>query len=663
MNFFEHQDRAHQNTRRLGWLYLLSLVCIVGVIHLALWLVYRLILKGNVSLLSPGMFLSVAVPTLLVIGSGTLFKLIRLRRGGAAVAEELGGRLVKPEQATAQEKQLLNIVAEMAIASGIPAPQVFVLDRETSINAFAAGNSPQTAAIGVTRGCLETLNRDELQGVIGHEFSHILNGDMRLNMKLIGLLHGIVLIYILGRFVLEYSPDISISSDSDKDSDSGSSFFATIAFGIALMAVGGVGYFFGRILQSAVSRQREFLADASAVQFTRNPDGLASALQKIESHANHGRVSAPQAAAMSHLFFGEANTNWLSADWFATHPPTRQRLQRLSVSARHVPLEAVVGNAIARPSTPTQAPSSASVMGFASTIAASSVASKVASNTSGVSQPCSQAPLTSSRSTASPNGRVVQVPESLQQKTETLEGAIAIAQSLMLEGQNPSVRAQQEAWLQETVPASLAELTLQSGKILETSHPRLRLPLLDSIIPTLQQASASQLQQLFKVLQGLATIDKRWSLTEFVIYTGLQHRLQPRLPQTTIAAVDTLDPVWQDCLMILAAMARVGHTEPDAIAYAFRSGVFQLPGASTRELPAAAPNGNFSHLKSSLERLKRLSPKLKQAIVSSCTRVALQNKTVTVPELELLWAIATCLDCPLPSCLHSNEQKVSPAVS
>jgi len=659
MNFFEHQDRAHQNTRRLGWLYLLSLICIVGAIHLALWLIYRLILKSNISLLNPSMLLGVAVPTLLVIGSGTLFKLIRLRRGGAAVAEELGGRLVEPEQATVLEKQLLNIVAEMAIASGIPAPQVFVLDRETSINAFAAGNSPQKAAIGVTRGCLETLNRDELQGVIGHEFSHILNGDMRLNMKLIGLLNGIVLIYILGRFVVKYSTDISISSDSDKDSDLGSSFFATIAFGTALMAIGGLGYFFGRILQSAVSRQREFLADSSAVQFTRNPDGLASALQKIESHANHARVSAPQAAAMSHLFFGEANTSWLSADWFATHPPTRQRLQRLSVSARQVPAEAVVGNAIASPSTPAQATSSASVMGFASTIAASSVAS----NISGVSQSRSQAALTSSRSTPSPNARVAQVPESLQQGTETLEGAIAIAQSLMLDYQNPSVRAQQEAWLQKTVPISLADLTIQSGKVLETSNPRLRLPRLDSAIPVLQQATVSELQQLFKVLQGLAIVDKRWSLTEFVIYTGLQHRLQPRMTQPAIAATDTLAPVWQDCLMVLAAIARVGHTEPDTIAYAFRSGVYQLPGASTQEILTTAPNGNFNQLKSSLERLSSLSAKLKQAIVSACTIIALQDQTITLPESELLWAIATCLDCPLPPCLHFNGQKARLTVS
>jgi len=661
MNFFEHQDRAHQNTRRLGWLYLLSLVCIVSAIYLALWLICRLILKANVGLLSLNMFLSVAVPTLLAIGSGTLFKLIKLRRGGAAVAEELGGRLVEPEQATVQEKQLLNIVAEMAIASGIPAPQVFVLDRETSINAFAAGNSPQKAAIGVTRGCLEALNRDELQGVIGHEFSHILNGDMRLNMKLIGLLHGILLIHILGRFVVRYSPEISISSESksEKESDSGSSFFAIIAFGIALMAIGGVGYFFGRILQSAVSRQREFLADASAVQFTRNPDGLASALQKIESHANHARVSAPQAAAMSHLFFGESNTNWLSADWFSTHPPTRQRLQRLSIGARQVPAEAVVGNAIATvPASPTQSPQVA-VMGFASNNSTSSIASNSAAALKSSSLP----PLTSLSSTTVANTHVAQLPESLQQATETLEGAIAIAQSLMLDCQNPSVRVQQEAWLQQTVPISLANLTLESGKILDTSNPRLRLPLLNSVIPVLQQAPASQLQQLFKVLQGLATADKRWSLTEFVIYTVLRHRLQPRVAQPAIAAVDTLDPVWQDCLMVLAAMARVGHTEPDTVAFAFRSGVYQLPGASTRELPTAAPNGNFSHLKSSLERMSMLSPKLKQTVVSACSTIALQDKTVTLPESELLWAIATCLDSPLPSCLHSNEQKSQLAVS
>jgi Zn-dependent protease with chaperone function len=289
MNFFEHQDRARQNTQQLIGLFSLSIAVMIMAIYIATLFLFRMAPRVW---WHPGLFLYVAGMTIIAIAVGSVYKIACLREGGSVIAEELGGRLLIPEMADEQGQQLLNIVEEMAIASGISVPSVYLLERETSINAFAAGFTPNDAVIGVTRGTLQHLNRDELQGVIGHEFSHILNGDMRLNLRLVGLLHGILFIYLTGELLWR----IRGSSREDKG-------LPLWAFGLALMAIGGIGLFCGRLIKAAVSRQREFLADASAVQFTRNPNGLTGVFQKLERMDS--RLISPGAEAASHMFFGK----------------------------------------------------------------------------------------------------------------------------------------------------------------------------------------------------------------------------------------------------------------------------------------------------------------------------------------------------------------------
>ncbi|WP_421656189.1 M48 family metallopeptidase [Leptothermofonsia sp. ETS-13] len=276
--------------------------------------------RAGLGLWHPGLFWTVAIPTVVVIGVGSLYKLMVLSQGGSIITQEMGGRLITPDTPNPAEYQLLNIVEEMAIASGISVPAVYVLDGEPGINAFAAGFTPNDAVIGVTRGCMEILTRDELQGVIGHEFSHILNGDMRLNLRLVGVLNGILLIYILGRLAIE------VRSGRDRNGN------GIALFGLALLIIGSVGLFFGRVIKAAVSRQREFLADASAVQFTRNPDGISAALRKIATHHSHSLVQSPYAEGNSHLFFGSALRFDLFGDLFATHPPLEERIHRLEGS-------------------------------------------------------------------------------------------------------------------------------------------------------------------------------------------------------------------------------------------------------------------------------------------------------------------------------------------
>ena len=262
------------------------------------------------------LFFGVTVGVLAVIFIGSAYKTNELSGGGSSVATLMGGRPVNPNTTDPNERKLLNVVEEMAIASGVPVPQVYVLNDERAINAFAAGHTTGDAAIGVTRGCIELLTRDQLQGVIGHEFSHILNGDMRLNLRLIGVIFGLLCIATIGRVLL------SARSRSSRDNN------ALPLIGLVLVLLGAIGVFFGRLIQAAVSRQREFLADASSVQFTRNPGGLSGALQKIGQYGFGSRLESEHAPDLCHMFFG----NGVREPFFgllATHPPIPDRIRAI----------------------------------------------------------------------------------------------------------------------------------------------------------------------------------------------------------------------------------------------------------------------------------------------------------------------------------------------
>jgi len=297
MNFYEAQDDARKRSR---WLILYFILAVIGVI-MALYTVYGLVMMNmggsyydeygkEISLggswWDTGAFIKIAGITTAVILVGNIFKSLQLAGGGEAIARDVGGRPVDPHTTNLDEKRLINVVEEMAIASGVPTPQVWIMDSEPGINAFAAGTEPGNAVIGVTRGCVQHLTRGELQGVIAHEFSHILNGDMRLNMRLVGWLFGIMMLSLLGQMLLNSLRYVRIRSNS-RDDNSGGIVVAMLVAGIALLVVGSVGVFFGRMIQAAISRQREFLADASAVEFTRDPSGLAGALKKVGGQA-HG---------------------------------------------------------------------------------------------------------------------------------------------------------------------------------------------------------------------------------------------------------------------------------------------------------------------------------------------------------------------------------------
>ena len=340
MDFFEAQERARKRTHRLVLLFVLA---VLGTV-LAGYASAILLLRGMPDRAErhgrsvtysydpaapsgywdPKIFSGVAFGTIAVIGLASLFKWSQMRAGGSAVAEMVGGRPVNLKTTDLRERKLLNVVEEMSIASGIPMPAVYVLDEEPGLNAFAAGLTTSDAAVTVTRGTLEKLTRDELQGVIGHEFSHILNGDMRLNVRITAIVFGILVIGLLGRGVLQSLGRGRVSGGGKR----GGGIAAILAIGLALMIIGYVGYFFGRLIQAAVSRQREFLADASAVQFTRNPGGITGALKKIGGYALGGSLTNNHAAEIGHFFFAQAFESNFGGLW-ATHPPLGERIKAI----------------------------------------------------------------------------------------------------------------------------------------------------------------------------------------------------------------------------------------------------------------------------------------------------------------------------------------------
>ncbi|QQE65833.1 hypothetical protein GFS31_25230 [Leptolyngbya sp. BL0902] len=659
MNFFEQQDQARRNTTYLVFLFGLAVVLMI----LAFYAIAVVTLVGNtngtLAWWRPDLLVLIALATLLVIGAGSATKMVALREGGAGLARSLGGREVTPQTNDPGELRLLNVVAEMALASGTPIPAVYLLDHESSINAFAAGFSPETAVIGVTKGCLDQLSRDELQGVIGHEFSHIVNGDMGLNLKLIGLLQGLLLIHILGRLILRYGNFGSGRRSGNSDNKGMAILFVAA---LAMAIIGSIGLLCGRLIKSAVSRQREFLADASAVQFTRNPDGLAGALTKLGQLSGGSKIMAPTAEEASHLFFGEALPGVaMFGSWFATHPPLQDRIRRLGKVpnfAQNFAQSAVYNH----PSTLAEG----LVVGL--TNEAPAAASSYAQGRSSVppSQiPTSQIPtsqIPTSQIPTSPQAfmatigtidsrRLAQVQDFLKDLDPALkaalqqpEGAREVVFTLLLDSQ-ATVQTQQTQVIATTYGEDSAQRMMDHRPAVQGMDSRQTLPLLELTVPALRQLSTEDKKTFFGTLQALIKADGRLSLSEYVLQLILRKRLTEA---TAKPEVTSLDALWADAVTLLSLLAKLGHPKPEDAFYALKTGLYQLPGAKKQTLPTALPAAKITDLNKSLATLEQATPKLKQAIVDACAHTVLADSTVTPQEAELLRAVVMVLDCPAP---------------
>jgi Zn-dependent protease with chaperone function len=643
MDFFERQDQARRNTKWLVFYFFAAVVLIVASVYLALLFIFHGASTYQhrgapplFALWNPKLFLLAAGGTLAIITCGSLFKTAQLSSGGSAVAESLGGRLLDTNTNDPAERKVLNVVEEMAIASGVPMPQVYVMDDEPGINAFAAGHNLNDAVIGVTRGCITTLKRDELQGVIGHEFSHILNGDMRLNLRLMGIIFGILCLAVIGRILLH-----SRGSSRDKN--------PLPIIGIVLILFGWIGVLFGRLIQSAVSRQREFLADASAVQFTRNPAGLSGALQKIGALAQGSQMRSEHAAEASHMFFGNPMTSSLF-NVFATHPPLEERIRTIDpgwdgkfpdlFKATLEDAESTVGEPTrSRSVLPPIIPGlPAGVAGLAS---AASIRTESILPSLGNPTPQHLRYAVELRDS---------LPENIRAAAHHPQHACALMFSMLL-SDDPTLRASQ---LEQIAQRTSSEISNQAAALwpeVSIIRRRARLPVVNLALPALDRLTTDEFRSFNEALTWLIRSDKRIVLFEFVLQKIIQRQVEAHFAHAKpgVTQFYSIQPLVPDCTVLLSALAHSSHPDPAEVVKAFQTGVPYLRTggeAAVRMLPT--DQCGLADVSKSLDRLALSTPQIKKNLLDACAHVVGADGLIHENEAELLRGVAETLDCPMP---------------
>jgi Zn-dependent protease with chaperone function len=635
LNFFEAQDRARKNT---SWFILLFALAVAGLVFLTNLLLLGIFTYASSSQIafSPEalqsyyswqVFAAVSIGVCLLIFCGSLYKTISLSGGGATVAEMLGGRQVPAATTDLQQRQLLNVVEEMAIAAGMPIPRVYLLE-DNGINAFAAGLSPANAVIGVTRGTMTRLSRDELQGVIAHEFSHIANGDMRLNIRLIGILHGILLIGLIGGFLLR---SMRFSRRSRSSSKGGGGIAAIAALGLGLLIIGYAGSFFGNWIKSIVSRQREYLADSSAVQFTRNKDGIAGALKKIGGSAG-SYLDSPAAAQYSHAFFAEG-VGFLLQSFFATHPPLQERIRRIEPRWDGEFLQSQVSTTVA-PEPVKESTSAAAKLAVTAAVLTSA------------EQAISQVGTLNEENIEYVRELIVAMPALLREAAQDAYTARALIYAVLIDLQKDKAAA--TAALQQYADPHMHALCDQLLPDLKNLHDKFKLPLLELSINALRDLSPNQFVQFKQAVHYLIVSDKSVNLNEWVIQRLLIQQLDEHFGfrKPPRGKHKSLDPVKAEVEIVLSLIAHVEHADDNEARAAFACGAAEA-GMETLNM-LARKDIRLDSLNHSLDKLAQLKPLAKPRLLKACVAIILQDGKTTIRGIELVRTISTCLDCPMP---------------
>ncbi|MEM8816020.1 MAG: M48 family metallopeptidase [Pseudomonadota bacterium] len=640
MNFFDAQDNARRVTRRLVVAYALATAMIVAGITLltgfVLWNLYTVKAGASVEQFfrqqSGIMALTAVLITLLILGA-SFYKVARLSSGGGKVAVDMGGTPVAPDVRDPLRRRLRNVVEEMAIASGVPVPEIYVLEEEPGINAFAAGYTPGDAAVAVTRGTLELLDRDELQGVIAHEFSHILNGDMRLNIRLMGILFGIMALNLIGRIILR---------GGHRARGKGAPVVLIIAVGMTVL--GWIGMFFARLIKASVSRQREYLADASAVQFTRQTTGIANALKKIGGYDRGSLITATDPEEVAHMLFG-AGARLRGA--FATHPPLLERIQALdpSFKASDYPrIDARERNTVSE----TEGPDAGDDR-LTRAFAAGGRQYLVEDIADSVGQPDQQHVLYA-------GGIRRSIPTNLYDAAHSPELAYLLTIALVLDRRGTAL-PRQIALCQERLGGERSAIIERLYRDLSEIGAEFRLPLLEVSFPALKNRPAPQLAFLEDLCRRLVNIDGSVDLYEFcfskLLSVNLRQATAPgqSLPRRRTAKRE----VRAAALELLAILADYSATTREAKALAFAAGIASLPAWAAQQGFAEPGEHAIDKLERGLETLKILDGNGRRMLIRAISAVAMHDKTLSVPEAELIRAVCATLDLPLPPILvHDN---------
>ena len=632
MNFVERQRQVRRMSTRLVILFAVAVIGIIAAVDLASALAFGrgADTPGQLA----GILIVTSLLTLVAIVLAAGFRMIGLRGGGGVVARELGGVLIPQDTADPQLRRLRNVVEEIAIASGTPVPEVYLLPNEEGINAFAAGWSTSDAAVAVTRGALERLNRAELQGVIAHEFSHVVNGDMRLNIRLMGLLFGILFLSVIGRTLVQTG--IIGGGRRSNDRNQGNPL---AILGIALLIAGFVGVLVGRLIKAAVSRQREYLADASAVQFTRQTSGLVGALAKIAGLESGSKLRNPKSEEVGHMLFGAGGASQL----FATHPPLLERIKVLDPTFDTGRLRALSQQWAANPP---QGMAEDAALGFAPPAPAAlpSQDSTVPVTESDVVGGIGAAAASSFERAEQ---LLAQIPPQFLDRARRADTVVPLILGLLL-SDNQEARTVQHTLIAGQYGRELADAAWTQANDLTGLHPLLRLPLAELAFPALRQRPAAERSTVVSQVISLIQADGRITPYEYclsrLVISELNESVQPQSGWRTDRR--RLSQAPQAVAILLAVLAQAGNDDPAAAEHAFRAGLDRvLPGAG---YPYAPPAQGVLALDNAWPALTGLTPEDTQRLVAGVVATIADDGKTTLTEMELLRTMCAILHCPLP---------------
>jgi Zn-dependent protease with chaperone function len=651
MDFFEAQDRARRRTGRLVLLFVLAVGGTIAATYAAAVVIARFASSKphGSDLWQPELFLGVTGFTLLVCGIGAFVRWTQLRAGGPAVAELVGGRPVHPGTTDLRERTLLNVVEEMAIASGLPVPAVYVLPGESAINAFAAGYSPHDAAVAVSEGALARLDRDELQGVVAHEFSHILNGDMRLNTRLSALVFGILALSVVGRVILRSLRHVRVSGSSRRGKGGGGWIAVVLAAGVALLVIGWIGHLFGKLIQAAVSRQREFLADASAVQFTRDPSGIGGALKKLGGIDQGGLLDDPRAGEISHFCFAQ-NFRSSFGGLFATHPPLDQRLRAIDpawdgkfLPSRPVSYSAAAGLSNQRPPpVPALDPRRSSFDAPRPTLDPAAL--------------LATAGQLSAASVRASHAFLAELPDTLREAAHDPARIAPLCYALCLPPSDSDLRPSAAsggglALVTDHDSPSDARHTADLHAALAELPSAHRLPLLQLATPTLRQLDPAACATLLDTLHSLVHADGIVSPYEFalqkIITRSLGLAARPRDALHVLAPTE----VTAELSLALSVAARLDATASYPAELAYNRAAAAFNGLQPPLAYRAADTITLDTLDAAMDRLALTPAPFRKRILAAVATALTADDRLTEKEADLLRALGAALDCPLPPAL------------
>ena len=672
MDFFAAQDLSRSKTKWLFLLYVLAIIAIIAGIYLVLVLVFAMGAPESMGLvLNLELLVGVTLFTLLVIGGGSLYKTLELRSGGEQVATSVGGVRVHPGTTNLQERRLLNVVEEMALASGVSVPPVYIIDGEPGINAFAAGYSPSDAVIGVNRGTIETLNRDELQGVIAHEFSHILNGDMRMNIRLIGVLFGIQVLTLIGYFIFRsFGSTGHHGRRRDSNRDSGQAIILILAVAGALVAFGLIGQLFARLIKASISRQREYLADASAVQFTRDPNGIGGALKMIGVSSAGSAVKSWEAEQLSHMYFASCFSSGLSS-LLATHPPLVPRIQKIDhqfdgdfkgyLSIRQRMAQAKAKRLEKEQEQKRKLDSMNPLRGIFPANIAGKFSFDPALLIATIGSP-SQQDVDRSRV------MIDTIDDDIIMAARDPFGARCVAFALLC-SDDKSMRSEQLSLIGRDEGAASLEVTQRLLLKVDTLQLVFRLPVMEMIQASLSELSPQQYKRFRATVIQLVRLDNKTSLFEFVVRHHLLMHLDRRFAVTRPVRIryESTAKLGKQIEMMLSAFATASisgsvleHAEepdPEQVLASYRLAMQVAGFGEAAESEAELRAWEVEQLEDCMRHLHRASHAVRKQFLHAAAVLITYDHEITIAESEFFRAVAESLDCPVPVWAVGRIQK------